>query len=938
MRVFFSTLVCLNCFLLEILFSQNTGSAYFSRNAANARLRVLDGAPANGQAIESAYKITGTALTLEAWVYPMTIPDTLSQAEIIERPANGGIAVNPYHVFSLNLNHYGPLRFAASISDGTTPSGSGGDAFVTDTTKANMDTWTHVAATYDGATLKLYINGVLRSQVSAAFSIGTGATGFFIGSYGGFEHFKGLIDEARIWNVARSQSQIQASMNSQLVGNESGLRGYWRLNEATGATIASDQTVNHNDLNALTGATFVNSPEGSSVSFMIQTATAFSRIIAGSTPSYNISQVLDAYPSNPTISVVDVNGGLTASFNGTSFTLNPYAAGQFKIRISASVGSLSGQFTLTGYIDEYPTFARTHNNNNATFSSFNNGKFGADGNVVAGEPTGVGFVFNGQNGLYEGSLMIGKSSTQVIGNLYSHEFATGDTIGTGTLNLPGFAQGYQNSFNDARSINPIGLSVEQVTYSKATAPDDDYVIMEYRIRNTSLADLSGIYVGLNMDWDVWDGVTGLGYSYNKGAYDIGRKMSYIYMDTAVTNPNYYGVVSLGGTVSGMAVYTNGVVNDLQDSAMYRVMTSGPIAPPSIHSDLRSLVAVGPYSIPRFGIINVRFAVVGGTNLADLQTNADRVLSVISANPDAAPVLKLGVLASDVTDQVKIAVASDQGLAFARATVNSNILNMASLTPRNWICDYALTSSSSLSIQISTTDFEGTNAATNKNYTLSKALQSAHVGQFDITNLSKAGYVLSSTAVNEVTKSGWKFLNDGLQCLATHDNQETVIKASLPALWLDEVKSSVAEKYDERRIGWYAVDEGVLNYIGGESEKGILSAQLLLSKTERQLVIAYNPDHVVLPKEMTLFQNYPNPFNPSTQIRFFLPEKSDVSLKIYNILGEEVKTLIQNQQDAGFHQVLWDGKNNLGATAASGIYIYTLRTSKGLTNKKMLLIK
>ena len=94
----------------------------------------------------------------------------------------------------------------------------------------------------------------------------------------------------------------------------------------------------------------------------------------------------------------------------------------------------------------------------------------------------------------------------------------------------------------------------------------------------------------------------------------------------------------------------------------------------------------------------------------------------------------------------------------------------------------------------------------------------------------------------------------------------------------------------------------------------------------------------LPQQFTLSQNYPNPFNLSTTISFYLPGKSDVSLSIYNILGEKVKTLVNGNLDAGNHTVTWDGKNESGSVVASGIYFYKLNAGDNVTIKKMSLLK
>ena len=94
-----------------------------------------------------------------------------------------------------------------------------------------------------------------------------------------------------------------------------------------------------------------------------------------------------------------------------------------------------------------------------------------------------------------------------------------------------------------------------------------------------------------------------------------------------------------------------------------------------------------------------------------------------------------------------------------------------------------------------------------------------------------------------------------------------------------------------------------------------------------------------PSEYILFQNFPNPFNPVTNIYYSLKKNSVVTLEIFDILGRKIKSLFTNEnQDAGLHNVKWNGTNNLGIKVASGIYIYQIRTSNFISSKKMILMK
>ena len=90
--------------------------------------------------------------------------------------------------------------------------------------------------------------------------------------------------------------------------------------------------------------------------------------------------------------------------------------------------------------------------------------------------------------------------------------------------------------------------------------------------------------------------------------------------------------------------------------------------------------------------------------------------------------------------------------------------------------------------------------------------------------------------------------------------------------------------------------------------------------------------------LTLYPNYPNPFNPITQIAYELLEAGEVSLVVYNLLGQQVRVLVQGRQEAGYYRVTWDGRDGYGRSVSSGIYLYRL-ASRGLAQTgRMLLLK
>ena len=94
----------------------------------------------------------------------------------------------------------------------------------------------------------------------------------------------------------------------------------------------------------------------------------------------------------------------------------------------------------------------------------------------------------------------------------------------------------------------------------------------------------------------------------------------------------------------------------------------------------------------------------------------------------------------------------------------------------------------------------------------------------------------------------------------------------------------------------------------------------------------------IPTEFALHENYPNPFNPTTTLRFDLPEVSSITLTIYNMLGQRVKTFNMNDTPAGFHSIKWNAINDYGDPVGAGVYLYQLRANQYLETRKMVLLK
>ncbi|MFQ5641294.1 MAG: T9SS type A sorting domain-containing protein [bacterium] len=94
----------------------------------------------------------------------------------------------------------------------------------------------------------------------------------------------------------------------------------------------------------------------------------------------------------------------------------------------------------------------------------------------------------------------------------------------------------------------------------------------------------------------------------------------------------------------------------------------------------------------------------------------------------------------------------------------------------------------------------------------------------------------------------------------------------------------------------------------------------------------------VPTEFALLQNYPNPFNPTTTIEYRLPKSTQVMLRIYNIRGQQVRILVDEEKPAGMFKANWSGKDAFGRRVASGIYVYQIRAGEFVSSKKLILMR
>jgi hypothetical protein len=130
----------------------------------------------------------------------------------------------------------------------------------------------------------------------------------------------------------------------------------------------------------------------------------------------------------------------------------------------------------------------------------------------------------------------------------------------------------------------------------------------------------------------------------------------------------------------------------------------------------------------------------------------------------------------------------------------------------------------------------------------------------------------------------------------------------------------------------------LMFVYSDEERNLVDLQPEFANISVALSEVGGNSSSMLPVKYDLKQNAPNPFNPTTVLSYDLPKASHVSLEVYNVLGQNVKTLVDTYQEAGTNSVMWDGTDNGGTQVASGLYFYRLTADGFQATKKMMMLK
>ncbi len=574
-----------SCFTI---FSQSGLNNSVLTDGGNTYLNIIDSGPADASANTDAYKITGTTISLEAWVYPVYFSS--GNNTIIERALS--VEADPYYSYSLSVSSTGGMPQAYfGISDGT----SGSSVIVADPDQLPKFQWTHIAGTYDGTFLRIYVNGELKDQVASSVSLIGNGYGLFIGRSRYGNGFYGMIDDARLWNVTRSQSDISENMMNELTGSEAGLAGYWKMNDLISvgySLVVKDETNNHNELvtNIPPIAELSPTTPGGIPAFTFSPAsldfgiteqrTAVSRTLSfTNTSSYPLVGVISSQ-SNDIGMGARVFYAAANSASNLTFAITPLAGGDISGNIITEAND--GSLNLLPFTISSISLQRIDANNIGMWLR-RDGRFAL--NPITTLPGGFEWPINsGKTAIYTSGIWIGaqvSGETRTAAASYNTEFSPGPEIGGAPADPnnteyrvfkinaednastnPDYAEwpanlgapvnadgtpkviGDQTLFNVYNDLNaelhnyvfysaPLGAEVQQTTFGfNSPGALANTVFLRFKIINKSSDTWNNTYVSLWSDPD-------LGYAYDDlVGIDVDRNMGFVYNGSA--NDAVYG--------------------------------------------------------------------------------------------------------------------------------------------------------------------------------------------------------------------------------------------------------------------------------------------------------------------------------------------------------------------------------------------------------------
>ncbi|MDZ7332258.1 MAG: S8 family serine peptidase [candidate division KSB1 bacterium] len=502
---------------------------------------------------------------------------------------------------------------------------------------------------------------------------------------------------------------------------------------------------------------------------------------------------------------------------------------------------------------------------------------------------------------YGGSLVVGvwaKDVADSYGDLEISDDDTWRTTATGQFRMTAPALNsdqYGYAQFEKYLLAPNGLThvvVNQHSYAWKTSPYDKFILLDYEIYNLGPIPLNNLLIGFYMDWDCQPN-----YQTNEAKFDSDLNLAYVWDNGSSGNP-CLGTVLLGESPHSFKIIDNSKSvypqSDLPDDIMFQLMNAPGIMGSIGKADISTLLAAPKKNLSVNQRAAFTIALVAGNNLSEVRQSAARA----KEKYDALRARRIAALYyDDGTPEggASVSIIGERLAVRFTPTIFPAVLKFASFYCRN----------SNRSLKLNIYDDNGVSG------TPGTALLSAPIS---ITPQPNSWNQIDLSNRNLKITSGDFYIS--LEWTAAEE----------PSIGYDE-------EFPHAGRSWYynLANYRWTNFVdyGDPWDKRDL---MIGAGLESSLPID-EPGQNSIPKEYSLAQNYPNPFNSSTTIEYALPEKSWVTIIIYDLLGREVMSLVNEHKEAGSYQINFHA-NDL----ASGIYFYRMRAGQFIDVKKMLLIR
>ncbi len=909
----------------------------------------------------------------------------------------------------------------------------------TSTNQLTLNTWHHIAATYDGSTVKIYIDGHLEASAAWTNGITDSGTPLVIGARMGTTvlgtFFAGSIDEVRVWNSVRTEAQLRENMCKTLVGNEANLKAYYRLDENDGnCNIAYDYSGSGYN------GTMMNNP-------LMVPSDAFNTWIGAESDNWtNSGNWTKGVPtSDQSVGMYKWSLGSDAKISSTPTVRNLLIS-------STSSPILNSNFTVNRNL-----ILENDLNLNGYDITLSSESYLLEG---TGKLSGVAGTISTTRNLSNLSSVNVAGLGAVIttaANMGSTTIARGHTVQTGNGNSS--IQRYYNITPTNNSSLNATLVFNYLDTEKNGLTEANFILYKSTDNGTTWTDEGGTLndvantitkTGISSfsRWTVGDcsqplvlpipavlgAIEGSALSYTEGSGEV-QITNTITVDDADDTNLESAVVQITGNYQSAEdeltfVNQNGITGSW-NSSLGKMTLTGSSSLANYQTALRSVKYGNNSQSPNTNERTVSFTVNDGDNNSNTITR-NITLTVLASNPTVVinsggsvneggtlilndEILKAGdedgpsysltyyltegpkhgTISSSFTqndiangkvtyihdaseapaDTFKFVVVDEDGNSSDESTFVITIIGVNDTTVITGVPSFIMNEDEELTITRSSL-LNYVSDVDDPDSLLTITLQSA-TPQLAVTE-SGNDFILSVTenwfgnASCIFTAGDGKATASGSVNVTVNSVNDLPVLSGLPSsieflqtgsatIDLNGTGSDV-ETADSLLVFSFSADPDSIN-VSYNNQTGIATitsagnftgnATLTVTVTDADGGIVSGTTNVTvtpevvgieqlsgIPEQYSLYQNYPNPFNPTTKIKFGLPEASQVSLKIYDMLGREIAILANSILPTGYYEYNWNATDN-----ASGIYFCVLSTSSNNSAsagyreiRKMLLIK